>query len=71
MLNGPMPKGPAQVLIAPVSDALRERAAAETQHNNGKREGFKRFSASLRKKRGEQLLSVGAERLHVCLCLQR
>lgn len=53
MLNGLMPKGPAQVLIALVSDALRKRAPAETQHNNGNRVGFKRFSASLRMKRGE------------------
>lgn len=56
-----MRQDPAQVLIAPVSDALLEGAPAETQHNNSKREGFRRFSASLRKKRGEQLLLVGAE----------
>lgn len=56
-----MRQDPAQVLIAPVSDALLEGAPAETQHNNSKREGFRRFSASLRKKTGEQLLLVGAE----------
>lgn len=71
MLNGLMRQGPAQVLIASVSDALLEGAPAETQHNNGKREGFRRFSASLRKKRGEQLLLVGVERLHVFICEQR
>lgn len=47
MLNGLMPRGLAQVLIAPVSDAVWGWAPAETQNNNGKREGFKRFYASL------------------------
>lgn len=65
-----MLRGPAQVLIALVSDAPLEGAPAETQHNNGKREGFRRFSASLRKKRGEQLLLAG-EAAVVCLCVQR
>lgn len=71
VLNALMRQCFAPVLIATSSVVALEGVAAEMQQNNSKREGFRRFSASLHKKREEWLLLVGVETLFVYLCVQR